>query len=149
MLLLCQVQQVGIQYSMHRLLENKDAHFQRMVLDIETYKRSKVNSKEILLDGEMYDIKSLTFSDNNVELLVLHDKHEGSILKKIQLLLRTSSEQNSSIPNYLIQLIGLFYLSSFSEFIFNDFSYSNINYFSGEDFFKSHCSKINCPPPEA
>ncbi len=133
---------------MHRLLEGKDTHFQRMVLSVETYKRSKINSKEILLDGEMYDIKSLSFSGGDVELLVIHDKHEGGVLKKMQLLLKNGSEQNSKVPTYLIKLISLFYLNSFIEFCFDDLVYSSIIFNSGPELFTSFSSEISSPPPE-
>ena len=134
---------------MQVLLEKKETHFERLILDPETYKKSKINSKEILVDGEMYDVKSLSYSKGKVELLVIHDKHEGKILKRIRSLIANDSQQNSSLPVYVQKLISLYYVSSFSGFCFIDLSVSSILATAEPSSFVSHIPEMSSPPPKS
>lgn len=130
------------------LLEDDHAKFEKMVLSIEEYKMCKVDKREILVNGEMYDVKQATFSEGMVELLVIHDKHEGKILKRIGLLLSQKNKQESKSPSKIINLLGLFYIIPDSIYKFEPFDAHLPVLICQILKFFSFISELDSPPPE-
>lgn len=147
MLLIYKMQQYYVQVEMRQSLTNDKTRFQKIVLSFNDYKKCKINPDEITVKNKMYDVKSITFSGNNVELLVLNDVKEENILKKIQDYVANTKLPNGDFLNNLKQLLSLSYL--FQEAYCNFVIYpSSINNFplSGKNILSTF-PEIPSPPP--
>jgi len=95
---------------MKQKLNHEDSKFEKISLSLEDYRKSKVHSDEIELNGEMYDVKSVNYIGDRVELMVIHDKHETGIIKKIKSALKGGSENSTTIPSNYFKLLNLQYI---------------------------------------
>jgi len=95
---------------MKERMNHDETKFETMILSIDDYQRSIVDQHEIKVGGEMYDVKSVRYVQDKVELTVIHDKHEGNIIKKIKYALESNSDNPSTLPIKSIKLISLQYL---------------------------------------
>jgi hypothetical protein len=148
LLLLSQFQIFSVQAKMNALFEDDETDYVKMILSLDDYLKSKVHSKEIRVQGEMYDVKSVTYSGNQVELMVIHDKHEGNILKRIKKLLSHSNEQKSNTTDHVLQLTGFYYTLPPSKDAPEPRQTGVNEFISFNSSFTSFISELNTPPPE-
>ena len=148
LLLLSQLQIFSVHSKMHALLDDSESGFVKMILSIENYRKSRVDSKEILVQGEMYDVKSVTYSGDHVELMVIHDKHEGNILKRITKFLTHSKEHKSNTTDHILQLIGFYYTLPSSKDVVEPCETRVNKFISFKSHFTSFILELNTPPPE-
>ena len=148
MLLLFQIRQFNIQYRMEVLISRKETKFLKMVMSVSEYQKCRIDAGEILVNGEMYDVKSLVHSAGKIELLVIHDKHEGGLIKRIQQLAAGSKENNSPLPNYLIKWLSVLYFSPFLNINFMQDQLLRTKFISNSIDFFSFVSEVISPPPE-
>jgi hypothetical protein len=96
------------------LSETKTEHLRLLRSD---YFKSITDKKEILFAGNLFDIKSIDFTSDSVDLIVIRDEVEGNILDKIKVLFDDQNHTSKKTPRELIQLMTLDYLQcSFHEF---------------------------------
>ena len=148
LLLFYQVQQYFVQYRMQQALNCNTSRFQKLTLTLDDFQNSKINNNEISLNGKMYDIKSIKTSDDTVELIVLNDTEEESIIEIIKRIVGNENQQNRVLPNKLIQLLSLIYLSTTSQ---NNLLLDGIQQIIFQSFCEtivSHKTEIFSPPPE-
>ena len=81
-----QCHQLIVKIEMKERMNLDETKFETMLLSVADYHRSIVNSHEITIGGEMYDVKTVKYVQGKVELKLIHDKHEGNIIKKIKYL---------------------------------------------------------------
>lgn|GEM_PF-1689109 len=148
MLLIYKMQQYYVQVEMRTSLTNDKTQFQKIVLSLSDYRKCEINPDEIRFKNKMYDVKSINFSGNNVELLVLNDVKEENILKKIENYATNTRLPNSDFLNNLKQLLSLSYLfqEAYCNFVIypssvNNFPLSNKNVIST-------FPEIPSPPPK-
>lgn len=148
MLLIYHVQQYTAKLEMREILDKKSTRFQKLNISIDEFHQYKINAHEILLDNNLYDIKSVKINGDKVELLVLHDAKEKSILDCIKKTASRSTEQNKKFPNHLLKLISLVYYIQKADFnnITQQKPKNNI-LFQSKIFF-SQTSEIPYPPPK-
>ncbi len=117
MILIFRFQQYCVQNGMEQELNDKQTRFSKLILSVPDFQKSRISSHEISLNGEMYDVKSIKYSDNKVELLVIKDTKEESIIANIKLLVNNSG-QRSPLPDNLIKLLTLDYTCPHSTNVF-------------------------------
>lgn len=148
-LLIYKTQQCYVWYEMQHTLNDSNTRFQKLELSLSDFQKSKINSDEIFFQGKMYDVKSVQVSGNIVNLLVINDKDEDSILKKIDNFLNTTQKDNSKLPYQLQQLLSLNYLSPYSVNFFFIPSLSITTFHSLNLNLISNDSDTSSPPPES
>jgi hypothetical protein len=148
MLFIYTVRQSHVRRGMQEVLNRRSTQFERMTLSVSEYQKSKINAKEIFVEGKMYDVKSMTVKGDAVELLVVHDIKEENVLKRIKDFSKRTEQPNNDLPNQLQHLLTLNYLSPCVEGLFfvpylliHVFPFSSLNIVSNN-------SDILTPPPE-
>jgi hypothetical protein len=142
------VRQYSVQKEMEEVLNSAETQFETITLSISEYQKSRVNAHEISLDGEMYDIKSLTVKGNVVELRAVHDSKERNILKGIKDYSNQTNHPDKNLPNQLQQLLSLNYIANAGGKLCIIPS-SSINIFAFSDpAIVSNNADISTPPPK-
>jgi hypothetical protein len=108
--------QIKVQHEIRKALHSEKTEFESLTLTLDQYNNSKINSREIFFNGNMYDIKSITITGDKVELIVINDTEEKRILEEIR---NAANKQDSkkNIPNQLTQLLQLQFTVPFSDFL--------------------------------
>ncbi len=109
-LLCCQVQQVHARWEQHEAMERRCKPHQTLVLSAERWRASRYGKDEVLVNGHMYDVVRMNRRGNEVTLTVVCDDDEREILATIKKLLSGSKEDNSSLPDELVNLICAAYM---------------------------------------
>jgi len=109
MLLIYEMQRAWVQNEMQQLITLSDTRFETIVLPIAEYEKSKINDREILLNGMFYDVKSISICGSRVELLAVHDAEEKSIMEKIMKEIGSGSRHKTPFPTALVNLLTLVY----------------------------------------
>lgn len=112
MLVVFNMQQRFIQFEMAQRLESSNGPFEKLLLTVSEFEKSRIDAKEIRLNGRMYDIKSVTVTADSVEIYAIHDLEEEDIMEKIKQLVKNTCSPHVKIPPHLQQLISLVYLPS-------------------------------------
>jgi len=147
LLIVLNIQQQFVKHQMKEKLENDFTLFEKLTLTKEQYQKSKIESREIFFNGNMYDIKSEITVGDSVKLIVINDVKEKNILKKMMDLSNNMTSHNSKFPNHLNTLIWLKYLSPEKEFtFFNPVFKIKIGYGQVPDII-SQILDISTPPP--
>ncbi len=133
---------------MQTKISNRSSGFERIVLSKVDYQKSKINSKEISLNGEMYDVKSVSGIGDKVELLVIHDKKEGEIIERIQKAITDKSSRSARTPQQILQLLTLVYIAPVIDFNFLILQVPQNKFLVPGNFFFSYRSEVTSPPPE-
>ena len=133
---------------MEYALNNDNTSLLKLSLSIQEYNKGKIDWNEFIYKDKIYDVKSINIAGNKVELLVLNDTKEESIIQKIKVFTQCANQSNSQLPKQLTQLFSLDYLVENSEFTF--YISSKIEH---ENFYISHPTFSNfqevvSPPPE-
>lgn len=103
-----------IRREVKQTLNSSKTLFEKMTLSLSEFNDSKVNEKEILYKGNMYDIKSISLTDTLIELLVINDKAEKGIIDRITHFVKQSNDSKSNFPAKLFQFLSLTYLPNSS-----------------------------------
>jgi hypothetical protein len=133
---------------MRLAVNDKGAPLEKLILNVGEYKNSRINSREIYFNGNLYDVKSVTITGDRAELLVINDLKEKFLLQEIKDFLKKSNQSKKELPDQLQKLLsvnyiatddaGLIYLPSF---------YSNI-FSHPEDNISSNFPDNPSPPPK-
>lgn len=108
MLLLHQMQIGLVKYEMRQMLSRTERS-EKFIFSLSEYQMSKINEREILLNGKMYDVKSAVIAGNVVEVLAIHDTKEQSIIGKISEEICRGTCQDKRLPEQLVKLLVLLY----------------------------------------
>lgn len=133
---------------MREALNTKGTRFQKLNISIDDFHQYKINAHEILFDNNLYDIKSVRINGDKVELLVLHDAKEKSILDHIKKTATRSTEHNKKFPNHLLKLISLVYYTQKSDFNTIVLQTPKKSFVFKTKIFLSHTSETPYPPPK-
>ncbi len=147
--LLFKTQQYAAKISMQVNMIKGDTPVEHLSMSLVDYRKSITDNKELFYQGKMYDIKSLSFTNDSVNLIVIHDIKEENVLSKIKNLFASQDNtKKSKIPQTLIQLLSLDYIQDgiFCNDFVSHFSITLKHHFSENTI--THCHKIILPPPE-
>ena len=129
-------------------LNNNKSSFEKIIIPLNKSNKEKLISDEIYINGLMYDIKSYSFVDNNIELIVICDSEETCILARINDFLNSANSQDMKLGLNFINLLSMVYLSGV---FITKFNFSNMNSFHFHHFkFRLSFIKLNSIfyPPE-
>jgi hypothetical protein len=147
-LLIYKTRQLYVQHEMMMLIKNSETSFEKLLLSFSEYQKSRLNAHEIYFKGNMYDVKSVSFSNNNVELIVINDLKEKNLLKNIKDFLNKSNRQKKELPDQLQKFLSLNFLSAEKDqIIFFPALSSCIFYHRNRNNF-SDFSDTPSPPPK-
>ena len=148
LLVIDKIQQIFHQHEMQLVLDDNNTEFQRITLSYSDYHKYKLSNNELSINGDMYDIKSVSMVNNQVILLAVHDHTEEEIIEKINKLLNNTNTRKSQLPDQLQQLLSLNYLvESITQIFLSPLSFNCIFYFDDPDLV-SNDKVILSPPPQ-
>lgn len=142
------IQQFIAQHEMEEDIDEIETCFEKMSISLEEYTASKINNKEVSIKGKMYDIKSVTISNNIVELVVINDTKEEKILERIKKLTEANHRHGRNLPYYCLNLTTLFYIYPDSPDITELPIFLHTSFRNYSDAIFSHYSGIQSPPPK-
>jgi hypothetical protein len=148
MLLVYKIQQFYVQYEMSLIVKDSNTSFEKLILSADEYQKSRVNSREILFKGNMYDVKSVKITGNTAELLVINDKKEKKLVKNIKDFLYKTNQQKKELPEQLQKFLSLNYLPADKELTDIVTILSSIIFYSPDGNILFHLSDIPSPPPK-
>jgi hypothetical protein len=147
-LLIFRCQQYCIQYQISVALKEENTSFEKLTLSVSEYQKNRIHSNEISYKGKMYDIRSVNFSGDKVELFVIHDSEEENILEKINDFLNTPNPTTSSkLPARICILFSLNYLAPDIENIFYIHNICIHTFHQPDLNFVSPMPDVHTPPP--
>jgi len=120
---------------------------EKLSLSISDFQKSKLSGDEISLNGNMYDIKSVSISGNTVVLEVINDTMEKAILTAINKSIDNNEIQNGNQTNHLFKLITSVYLSASDLSPFPTHEVSQLTFQVMSERISSQYQEITSPPP--
>ena len=114
-LLVYKIRQLYVQHEMMMLVKKSEIAFEKLILSFSEYQKSRLNAHEIYFKGNMYDVKSVSVSNNTVELLVINDSKEKNLLKNIKDFINKTNQQKKELPDQLQKFLALNFLSTDKE----------------------------------
>lgn len=111
--------QVYASWSMHQKIARGNARSEQLILSEHVYQKSLVEKDEIRIDGKMYDVLKVDKDGERVNLTVVADHFEGSIINKLQGLIYNWQSDGSALPQFLVDLLESVYLKPDLLTIFN------------------------------
>jgi hypothetical protein len=104
-----------VQVEMAEKLIEKKLPQKSIIITVETYQDKLINGHEIELNGKLYDISSVAFSGNKVQLSVLEDDKEMHILSLLKKVIGSESDHHNQYPQQLLSFMSmLFVVPTFS-----------------------------------
>ena len=133
---------------MHTILNCNDTQYEKLTLSMVDYQKAKIDANEILIQGKLYDIKSIILIGGNANLLIIHDSLEEKILKKIKDFITGNHQSNKKLPYQLLKFLSMKFLppedcsNPFVPAISNDLKTVT------NQIFTSSVPNIDIPPPK-
>jgi hypothetical protein len=149
LLLVYRINQQVIKQRMARIIEKEEIEAESLTLSLEDFRHCRLNRKEILWNGNMYDIKSCVVSGDSITLMVINDTREKEIAGKIKLLAGQSDPKKKDLPGKIIKLYTLSYIAQqvvdqiYYKPCIADIIYNFTNHY------ESFSGDILCPPPKS
>ena len=141
------LQQKFVQWHMEEELNNPNAEFEsiRMLRS----EKGRKNVFEVMWKGRMYDVKNIFFFEDSVSMLALHDTKEETVLHEIEKLICHAEDHNRVLPDLLLKLSSLTYISGVDQTTYFVEQKSFANY----PFYLSPTANlisqdVSSPPPE-
>ena len=147
LMLFYEVARSVVHYRMHSTLRNRKEGLQPLTITVAELKNAWVKKNEILYNGVMYDIKSLTVSGNRVSMQVVKDKKEQKLIAHINKLGGKEKKQGD-VMKRLMQLLTLDYMPPTQSTLGFCGLYTVPNYRNSHFQLVSQNSKILSPPPK-
>ncbi len=147
LLIICRIQLDRVHREMKKALEDRETSFEHISLSLEEFNQSGYNGKEIVLHGKIYDIGSINFTGNRVDLLAVNDTKEEVIMDQISNTGDQGNHSHRNMPVKAIQLLGLLYdfplSNNASSILTYGRNFSRLNNYAID----SRCPEIDSPPP--
>ena len=110
LMLVYQASQQIVKFWMARVIDTEESRFEQITLSISEYHSSKINRKELLYKGNMYDVKSQVVHNDSIHLTVINDMREKQIVDRIKYIAGQKNRQHKDLPNKIIKLYTLDYI---------------------------------------
>lgn len=149
LLYLYTLQQKLVQMHMEEELNNPNAKFETICMSRSDFEKGRKNSFEVQWQGKMYDVKQIVFDGEEVSMLALHDTKEESLMHEIEKLFCHAKDKGHVLPDLLLKISSLTYLSSFVQMEYSATQNLILEY----KFYPSPASDlisqdVSSPPPE-
>lgn len=127
-------------------------HLKKLSLSDSAYCNSKISNDEIKINGKMYDVKYVYFTGDSVQLLLISDTKEDSILAELEGFVNSTNNNNSPLQQRILKLLFLDYTFPIHSTdylnISKHYTISNVTYFIRNlNLIPSFLSEIQPPPP--
>lgn len=90
---------------------------EKLIFSVHDFYRLAFNRHEISLKGKMYDIVSSRIIGDKVELTVIHDTKEESMIDELNEFVEQLNHAGAKLPKFLKQQLPLFYTPLFENVI--------------------------------
>jgi hypothetical protein len=122
--------------------------FQRIILTLNEYEQAKEGDDEVEWKDSMYDIASIKFQGDKVEILALRDDMETELLSFASRIIQFSSEDSKTLPASLMQYLSLSFTIPTNQIaVESRVSYEIIHNTLFQQKESSPISNIILPPP--
>lgn len=143
------LQQIFVQWHMEEELNNPNAEFESIRMSRSDFEKGRKNVFEVKWQGRMYDVKNIKFFGDSVSMFAIHDKKEETLLHEIEKLICHAEDHNRVLPDLLLKLSSLTYISGFDQTTYFVEQKSFANY----PFYLSPAAHlisqdVSSPPPE-
>ncbi|MEI6683700.1 MAG: hypothetical protein WCO44_13775 [Bacteroidota bacterium] len=146
--LVFQAEQVFVQYETVAALRNRDAGMVTRTIPAAEFKQSAEGTREIVLHGKLYDIKSATVKGGMVVLHLFKDDREMNIMHRAGIAARCDGSGNHGIPVKLVKLMIADYLFP-GKCDGTSLPCEHPEWKTGRpEHIRSHNGTITTPPPE-
>jgi hypothetical protein len=142
------VQQFSVQLKMRLAVNGNQSSFEKLVLDIDEYRKCQLGSREISYKGNLYDVKSMSIKGDHAELIVINDVKEKILLEEIKDFLKKSNQSKKELPDQLQKFLSINYIAADEgrEICIPSFSF-NYSHQPDLDIYPD-LSEIPSPPPK-
>lgn len=148
-LLWFQLRQINVQSEMREAIDRNEARLVNIELSQEYYlKNVRDGGDEIIIQGKYFDIKSIKFFKNKVQLIGLFDTKETSLFNFLSLYLNHTSSKQKQLPVSATILLALNYFPPLNDCEFYLQGIKNETIFQYNYFSKSFPTKVSTPPPQ-
>ncbi len=143
------LQQIFVRAHMEEELNNPNAKFEFISMSLHDFEKGRKNSFEVKWNGRMYDVKNIKFFKDSVSMLAIHDTKEETVLHEIEKLICHAEDKNQVLPDLLLKLSSLTYLSGFIQTTY----FAEQKSFANYPFYLSPVANlisqdVSSPPPE-
>lgn len=112
LLLVYRLQQHCIRMRMARIIESELAVTETLTISLEDYMACRIDRREIRFNGSLYDVVSLKYTDEGIELKVIRDSQEEKVAARIKCMEdQAKSRPNQDLPDHVLKLYSQVYLS--------------------------------------
>lgn len=108
-LLLCVIMQIQIRQNLSHTIQDRKDHVQRISIPVELYFNCLQDRNEIKLEGKLYDIQKVTFTEGKAVLELYHDLREQQVLASLDGFLN-GSESAREFSSTLFKILSANYL---------------------------------------
>ena len=141
-------QQSAIRHYMQQAISDDRVKTETITLPLYLYNTDKVSSNEIVINGKLYDIKSISVIDGNAIIEVVNDTAEEKVVKNISAVLDdVDKKTDNNLPNGMINLLTLDYILPPQIKLVVYSSYKETHYLYYSKSLVSRTADILVPPP--
>ncbi len=81
-----------------------------ITITFEAYQHKLINGHEIELNGKLYDIRTVNFSGNKVQLGLIEDKKEMHVLSVLKKIIGSESAHQKQFPQKLLSFMSMLFV---------------------------------------
>lgn len=146
--MICMLLQLNHHQEIVSILKNSSTKFEKFVLTVDDYQNAQKDQKEILLRGNIYDIKEVNLQGQMVELVAYHDEKEEGLISLIEKFFDDESSGNG-FSFHVLKLLVTVYTFSPQHFEFSQPLPSGIFTNTQSGNYLSFVGETLTPPPDA
>ncbi len=110
------------------------------------YDLAKINSHELLINGKMYDIKSVIIKDTHVELTAFADKHEDTLVSYYENYQKTKKDPTQRVLPF--NFFSFLFIESFKSLDFK-MQENELSFCFHAILFPTNEQQVESPPPKS
>lgn len=138
------IKQKVIQEQMQEALEQKS--LQTIVLN-KAQANWKETGKEIIINGELFDVNSYTITKDKITLIGLYDKQETDLIKKVEQLQQQKNKSKTPLDNLIFKFLFTVAILPVKNIVKTyKFTFQN-KFYSYSDALHLQISIVESPPP--
>jgi len=145
---ICLLLQNSVKQNAQDLLLYHETKFEKLILTTDQYRLSKINERELRFEGQLFDVKSISFHGRFVEVIAFNDTKEEGLISSIENFFGTSSHNKKEIPVQVLKLMVSPYIIPKNVINFSQIASSGLYQLSFTAIYHSIADDVFSPPPE-
>jgi len=129
-------------------LEQEDENMNKIILSLDEFEKSRINTFEFKWKGEMYDFKSHQIQGDSVYLMARKDDDENHVLKCLMHLLRESQGNDQCLLLQFVKWLSIPYTCPDAEWLVFIEHFKPRKNFWYIDRLYFVLTELNTPPPK-